>query len=203
MVGVGAQTTGVDECVVELRGVLLRVLTVLIVFEHRGLAGQCDDECRPDRRGVVFGQVRHDVAEGGEEVRGVLEVERVVDEGDVAADARPGFLDPVADLFDLLGIGVRGGDDADLLVLEGVADEFGSRRGDEVVLLVDVPARGIELRAQVVTVGAQGVDLALQGLPDRLLERTGTKDDADGQGEEHRDEGDEVVTEINHWSILG
>ena len=29
------------------------------------------------------------------------------------------------------------------------------------------------------------------------------EDDADGKGEEHRDEGDEVVAEINHWSVLG
>src|SRR5699024_12274865 len=105
--------------------------------------------------------------------------------------------------LDMCEVGCGGGDYAHVVVLERPLGEVGRRGGHEFVLFVDIALGRVEIRPQGVAVGAQGVYLAMQGFADRFLQRSRTEDNADGEGEEDRDEGDEVVAEINHWSVLG
>ena len=89
-------------------------------------------------------------------------------------------------------------DDRDAAAGDRTCDEARCGGVEERVALREVGGCLVEVSAQLLLVGTQGLDLAGELVADRLLERACAQHDAHGERQEHRDEGDEVVAEVDH-----
>ena len=93
------------------------------------------------------------------------------------------------------------GEHRDLLALEGALDELRAEVRDEGGELVVLGGEGLGVGAQLLLLGAQLLDLAGQLVAEVLAQRPGAEDDAHGEREEHGDQRDEVVSEIDHGAV--
>jgi hypothetical protein len=90
------------------------------------------------------------------------------------------------------------GDQHHALPRQQPAEQPRGVRGNEVRVPGQPAGLLVVLRAQVVGGTAEFPLGELQAVGERPVERGRAQHDADGQGEEHRDEGNQVIAEINH-----
>src|SRR5690606_29676678 len=125
-----------------------------------------------------------------------------VGEADVPDDGRAGRLELLGDRVVPLAVGPVQVDDGDAAVLQGARDELRPGGLDVPRVVAQRDVGPVELVAQVVALGAQLLDLPRELVADRALERPGTEDDADGEGQEDRDQRDDVVPEVDHCAVV-
>jgi hypothetical protein len=100
----------------------------------------------------------------------------------------------------VLGTGGSAGqaDQQHRLVLQRAGDQLRAERGGELAGVVDLVLQRLHLLGLVGALTLEGVDLLAQVGGDRPVERRGPDDDADGERQEHRDDGNQVIAEGDH-----
>lgn len=125
-------------------------------------------------------------------------VEVLLLERDVTADPRARLADQVGGLGPRLVVGARRLDEDDALALEPPGDDL--RRDvvhDLVVVAVHLVGGAIE-RPQALVVLLELPQPVLQLVDERPAQRRGADHEAERQRQEDRDDGDDVVSEIDH-----
>jgi hypothetical protein len=89
----------------------------------------------------------------------------------------------------------------DVLAGQRVRHELRAVGGCELRCIVDLALQLLVLGRERVTLVLGVIDLVAQVLGDRPVQGGGTDDDAEREGEEHRDDGDEVVPERDHENL--
>src|SRR5690606_20114969 len=125
-------------------------------------------------------------------------VQELLLDGDPSGDGGARVLGQLADLLDAVVPGARRLDHHDRLALEPAGDDLGRQHGGELLLPVDLLLQ-LPLLGAGLLGGLGGlVGLLAQGVADRVRQRGGAQHDAERQRQEDRDDGDEVVAEIDH-----
>ena len=115
-----------------------------------------------------------------------------------AGDGGACVLELSGDGVGVLGLGVRQEHHGDVLGGQGPGQEAGGGLSDVGVPLVDGRLSLLELGLGGVAVLTQGGDLVVERGSQGVLQRAGTQDDPDGEGQEHGDERYQVIAEVDH-----
>ena len=145
------------------------------------VAGQVADEALPERPHRRIGPRRG--------------------EGDVRDDLGPRLRQPRVDGLGHAVVDRAERHDGDAVARQGAAEQPGPGRVERGVGGALVGRGGVALLGQLRVLGRQRGVAAGDGVPDRVAQRAGAERDAARQREEHRDERDQVVAEVDHHQL--